>query len=307
MRKLKVKSVSIGKKRAQGFSLIELLIVVGLSTMLLAGIWQVYFSAKSVYRAQQASARWQENLRFATNLLSHKISMAGFSGCRKLSEVQLVNHTVSIYNDENVLRGYGFENLPSYLIGKVVPNTDVLVLQKADNDLTQITSNLKKGATTIWVTQNPASENNQILLISDCMNADLLVANNWSGPCILSRNRLAHAYQTRSTTIGRLEETTYFIGDTGRVDDRGETIDALFVITNRGDRQELIEGIDSMRISYGVDSHGVGAVDKYYNTSEMSDLGMWVKVLSVVISLHQQGAIVKDQAWKIYVKLQERK
>ncbi len=64
--------------RQGGISLVEIMVALLLSLFLMGGVIQVYLSSKQTYRAQEGYSRLQENGRFALELLSRQIRMAGY-------------------------------------------------------------------------------------------------------------------------------------------------------------------------------------------------------------------------------------
>jgi type IV pilus assembly protein PilW len=66
----------------RGLSLIELMIGIVLGLLLMAAALQVLLSSKQSFGLQKESANMQENARFAVEMLSREIALAGFTGCR---------------------------------------------------------------------------------------------------------------------------------------------------------------------------------------------------------------------------------
>ena len=67
--------------RARGFGLIEIMISLLLGLLIVAGIIQIFISAKNTYSTQNASAAMQEDARFILTKLSQEIRMVGMFGC----------------------------------------------------------------------------------------------------------------------------------------------------------------------------------------------------------------------------------
>lgn len=89
--------ISLNRKQT-GLSLVELMIAISLSLILTLGVIQIFSSSKQTSRVQNALARVQENARFALDLLSHDIRMAGQLGC---------NSNAHITNNNPELRDFG--------------------------------------------------------------------------------------------------------------------------------------------------------------------------------------------------------
>ncbi len=98
----------------KGTSLVELMLAYALGLFLLTGLTQAYLTIRRNSDMQQAITAAQENGRFAVNFLQQYIRMAGYSACDPTSS--FVNQTLAIQGYEN--------NLPDYLQGKVMTNTD---------------------------------------------------------------------------------------------------------------------------------------------------------------------------------------
>jgi type IV pilus assembly protein PilW len=69
------------KHRAQGFGLIEIMISLLLGLLIVAGVIQIFISAKNTYLSQNASAVMQEDARFILTKLAQEIRMVGMFGC----------------------------------------------------------------------------------------------------------------------------------------------------------------------------------------------------------------------------------
>ncbi len=64
-----------------GFSIIELLIALSISTVLMLGVGIIFQTSKTTYRAQEALSDISDNARFAFYYLEQDIASAGFWGC----------------------------------------------------------------------------------------------------------------------------------------------------------------------------------------------------------------------------------
>jgi type IV pilus assembly protein PilW len=66
-------------RREKGFTLVELMVAATLSLVLLTGVLQIFLASKTSYNLQNGLGRLQENARFALDILSQNIGMAGFN------------------------------------------------------------------------------------------------------------------------------------------------------------------------------------------------------------------------------------
>jgi type IV pilus assembly protein PilW len=72
------------KSKQTGFSLIELMVSMALGLVVVLGITQIFVGAKQTYVAQSASARMQEDARYALTRMTQELRMAGMFGCISL-------------------------------------------------------------------------------------------------------------------------------------------------------------------------------------------------------------------------------
>jgi type IV pilus assembly protein PilW len=68
-------------KRAQGFSLIELLLALALGVVVTAGIVTLFVGNNRTYTLLNGQSRMQENARFAVDFISRSARAAGYFGC----------------------------------------------------------------------------------------------------------------------------------------------------------------------------------------------------------------------------------
>lgn len=303
-RVIKNLKIGSGSVNCSGFSFIELLVAMVLGLLLLEVLLQNYLGAKNLYRDQTELATLSENIRFADFTLWQNVMHAGYAGARRLSELKLDNHTKIDFDLFNAIHGYD-TNLPDYLSGRVIKGTDVIVIAKATSDISKITSDVKAGVKSLQVVQNPATINNNLLLISDCVNADLFAAKNYRGNTIYSEHKLSGVYKAGRSEIARFEELAFFISDTSRIDGKGQPIYALYFSTNRGNKRELVSGVSNMQIYYGVDSREVGRVEKYLKAAMVNHDKLWGQVLSVIIKLTMKSQLLMLEK-NMYIKLRER-
>ena len=97
-------------QKTGGFTIVEIMIALLLSVVLLGGVVQVYSSSKQSYRVAENVARMQENSRFAMNILTKEIRMAGFSPCPVQTQIA------------NVLVG-GSTNATNFGTGATLPSS----------------------------------------------------------------------------------------------------------------------------------------------------------------------------------------
>lgn len=191
----------------KGFSLVEIMVALGISLFILAGIGYVYTNSKQTYRVQDQLSRLQENGRLAFEYLTRDIRMAGYWGCGTSgmdSDIQYIPPTppgkcdapprgrvtntltdaaTSPYNFGRYIEG--FENVNDTTTFAIYPNvqpkTDVVVLRGADSlglRVTKHAGGTPPGSSDIKVNDASQIFEGDILMVTDCSTAGVFQATN---------------------------------------------------------------------------------------------------------------------------------
>ncbi len=72
---------NIAYRKSRGLTLMELMIAMAIGLMLLGGALTMFINNKRIYKTVNEVGRMQENARFAMEMLTRDIRMAGFYGC----------------------------------------------------------------------------------------------------------------------------------------------------------------------------------------------------------------------------------
>jgi len=292
-----------GTSNQKGLSLIELMVAMVIGLILIAGVVEIYVNSKQTYRNQDALSRLQENGRYSLDILTTNIRPAGFSGCGNIAAVEPVviadPPVPTTFGSASAVTGYEYSGsswdatLPTEL-GTVVTNTDVITVARSGDCGAKLAGNLSPSNANIQVDSNNSCgfAQGDVLMISDCEAADVfrVVNNPTSGGSIQTvthssggnnANRLSKIYQTDAEVLIFSSET-YFIrnGVSG--------IPALWVLDNTtatgtNNPLELVEGVDSLQVDYGIDE-GVDSVpDRYVGAGTAK--ANWDKVVAVRLTL----------------------
>ena len=277
-------------RRQAGLSMVELLVAMAIQFILLAAMVYVYTNSKVMFTVNEQLSRMQENGRYATDALLYDIRMAGYAGCRSIKEItpNIIANSPPVF--ENITdsltvyeNGSGWSN-PTLLTR--VAGTDVITLQSTRGSGVFLTGNMSADNANIQVDSNPDGlVANDLILISDCSNADLFRASSVSNGSTVTiahannvntDNRLSKAYQD-DAQIMSFDAHSYFIA-TGS---NGET--GLYQHSfNSNTATLLAEGIESMQLLLAEDTSGDQEPDLYVNASTVSD---WEAVVGVRVGL----------------------
>lgn len=339
----------------RGFSLIEIMVAMVAGLLLAAGIGQVFLSSKQSYRLQDQISRIQENGRYAIEMLTHDVRMAGSVGCKARSgmiENTLITPTSLYFNFHAAVDGFeadgtdsgqtygissggsgwtrssisGLPNVTPAITGIVIPGTDVLVLRGRVGT----ESALRAATPTDLALQPPlVSEAGQcsddsdringlcagdFAMVSDCSVTRIFqisavagdgtishgaggsapgnTCGSWDQPAGVCR---AYVFPTAPPAedvtprenspaeISKLATTLYFIGR--RDGNSGPSlyrrvVDESVERSNANQSQELVEGVETMQILYGVDLGGGST--RFLTAAEVGD---WSTVRSVRVGL----------------------
>ncbi len=107
------RSCLTGWIKSKGVGLVEIMIAMVIGLVLMAGVIQIYLSSRQTNTSAEDIARMQENLRFAAELITNDIRMAGFMPCRQTDKtVNVLNNTTAVGGDffTEAINGYDGNN-----------------------------------------------------------------------------------------------------------------------------------------------------------------------------------------------------
>jgi len=323
--------------KIQGMSIVELLIAMLLGISLSAGVVELYINSNSTERSQEARTRMQENGRFGMNFLAQEVRMAGYLGCLGGLDTTTINNTLDAppasfqpmtgiqgweangtdpgevsnsANDVAVVSSAGGEwtssagnVMPTF---NAVPNSDIVRVWSIAGT-PGIINAITPGATALINAEPIGLNANDVLLLSDCEQADVVqacaVADVGGGASInITISAVCNpgniATPPITTAVGgqvsKLESTILYVGKRG---DQADNPPALFrrrlsATAAGGAAEELIEGVESMQIVYGVnlDNDTRNTVDAYLPADQVPN---WQQVITVRINLLMQS--IEDQ------------
>lgn len=280
------------KSRERGYSLIELMIAISLSLFLSVGIINIFIYSKNIYQLTQNLNIIPTKARLAFHLLSHDIRMAGFIGCVRLTDVMTLNNYLSANTSLVVWhKGYTTAKLSLSKLAQYQNDSDAILIQFLDPNTFPVNEAKSRH---IVLTNKMVFRPKDTLLISDCQHAELIYWNNI---------HLTYSYQ-KGSEIGFFNKIIYYIADTGRMNEMGQPIYALY---RRNLNQsfykptELIEGIKRMSIKLGMKNND-GTL-YYKNANEVKH---WANARSVEIRLLLTDNNQLQQEWKQVIGLRER-
>lgn len=295
------KQALCGHRRCTGLTLIELMVAMVLSLLLMGGVLTIFASNKTTSQLQYGLATVQENGRHALHLLVRDIRGAGFSGCAgiepTLTNLIANNPPPGGFDSDQVV--FGFENVSAGNAFNAVPGTDVIRVRGAGDGVAGLVGNTVPVNANIQTTKiNTLFQPNDILMITDCEATDIFRATSVSNSS--GKTTVAHAQSGNSSNflsrpygkdafLMKFRSNVYFIRDSGRTNAAGQPILSLWwrdeTLLPTVVDTELVDGIEDMQITYGVDGDGNGFVDRFVDAGVVESANLWGNVLAVQVSL----------------------
>lgn len=233
-------------------------IILGL--IILSCLWEIYTLSELQHRRQVALSHIQNNAQTASEVLISAIHQAGDIGCARLTEnFPVISYQHYSLNNKNKLSGTQNEITVRYM---EFPRAS---LQKSMHDYSVIDT-----------TSNVRFKVGDIVIISDCHRAEIFKISSstikYPFQKIISQQPLHHLYMPYAE-VGRLIINKYFVAKTNRNNGQRKFIDALYEQDFYLYKNEIVEGIQQMQISYVVQTSDIDA----------KNIGDWSKVIGVNI------------------------
>ena len=246
-----------------------------------------------------------------------------------------LNNNGMLWNFASSVYGYDATSLTAWNVAldAAIPaspapagGNDILVLRIAPPGSTVFRTNaFVTGSADIQVDRDPttalAADTALVgtpMIISDCSGAEVFVATtvlpvgaiatvshatSTGGASIGNNaNTLAHSYQ-KGALLQPVETVIYYIASCTAIGPQCTSLTppGLWEIVGSGSPQELIEGVEGMQITYGVDTDNDLLANTYVTADAVTD---WTRVVSVnlailVRSIDEYGTEVDTQRYKL--------
>ncbi|MGB9429806.1 MAG: PilW family protein [Gammaproteobacteria bacterium] len=308
--------------RQTGLSLIELMIAMLVGLILIAGVLAIFISSRKTYGVNGAVAQIQENGRFALYFLNTSARKAGYMGCATSpTTVSYLNPVADDlpYNFSQAVYGFSFTgavpaasenpaldpsaadwtpNLDAALTGLVLPNTDVLVVRFTQGSpvyITNIATSTSIVATVNSLSGAPGQPDlapGNLFLATNCLSAIVMQATTNTTGTTLEYAGSGSPGNTAGDVlpqsfIGAMVVSpvtqVFYIGQ--GADGSPSLMQASTTASGGFSAQELVPGVENMRVLYGVDLTGSQVPTQYENAEAVDAAGNWPQVVSIKIAL----------------------
>ena len=295
---------------ALGFSLVELMVGMAIGLFLVAVMGAVYLGSRSTFVAQESGSRMQENGRFVMDTIAYDLRMSGFRGCLGSEAVDntLNTPTALLYNFAEPVWGARHTGaawspaLPAPANGLgAVAEGDVLVVRRPTGLGWSLIGEMASTSAALSITPSAGFAQGDLLVVADCASGAVVQATNASpgtdgsiahatgaGGVLpgVARNALNRVY-ANDARVWRMQTLIYFLANSARRP--GER--ALWVYTSptyngNAERAELVTGVERLAVTYGVDSNGDFAADRFARADQVAN---WAQVVNARVELLQVG------------------
>jgi hypothetical protein len=279
--------------RATGFSLIELLIAIVLSTLILISLTTVFLAVEKNYQTQLALNSIQENARIVTNIFNSEIHQSGYLGCAKrVIDFPFENNSTQPFAKLSVLQDE-----------KIKQDSQGFTVMYADSQHVNLLGTMQSH----FSLHVPAAEDflqNEIVVISDCGSVDIFHISSTDKAAGLQKisaiNPLLKSYSA-DAEVARLIKNSYFIEKTNRKSPRKSPIYALIMKDINGVKHEMMEGVDDMKISFTIIVDNK-LIEK--NAAEVLETDN-IKGVAITLLLSSVGKIYLQKKYHFYAALRQ--
>lgn len=306
-------------KKQFGFTIVELMVALVLGLILLGGVLQIYLSTKRTHDITEGLSRLQESTRFSFDMMARDIRMAGYIPCgQPQSTASVVNNAATFWwSDifERPIQGLegNADTLPNGVtvtLNGRVDESDALIVLRGGSKVAAV--NFYNSAANQFVMQRnlgPAwVEEGSLMIACDPRHAAFFQAGDYTNgtPSNLEVSVTGNSPGNCTTNLGETvppacagpgysfgndtqlvdyKAVIYYVASSPSGDDNSLYREYLLVdgsnnIDTRA--EELLEGVDSMQLLYGIDPNTDGIADQYVQANNVTN---WAEVVTVRIGL----------------------
>lgn len=243
--------------KCSGLSLIELLIVICLSSFTIEGLFSVYLQAKEHHRYNNALQEITEESRFINQLFNRAFYGAGYLGLRNWNAISVydaihqnvISAAILLWNNED-------SNLPENVKKKIKPNTQAIELKQMDFNVTSLVEPTNLGIQEIKVENNTSLnlKEEDYVLIADYKHAEINYVKEikkLSNQILLIQVGIPlHNEYEKGAYLSAYLDKIYFVGDTGEQFSNKEPIYGLYMYSENGMTEEITELVSDIHFQW---------------------------------------------------------
>ncbi len=285
----------------QGFSLIELMLALSLGLLVIVGLAQLFVGARQSHALLQGQSRLQESGRYALAFIGQSARAAGYLGCngRPRRILNTLNGAIDGLFALDINRHIeAFDNAGGSVVAfaeragiaaaRIVPGTDMVAFRRLEGPLLRVARPVRPyGNPVVQKHGGFALKTDDFALLGNCEQVSLFritglvdggnsftllrdqgsgaLENSATKPLSDAAAEYAPVSVHGAATVGRVVTEVYFIAPGLSVDGRGNRVNSLWRRSGTAAPAELVEGINDLQLTYGVDTRpddGVATVNR---------------------------------------------
>lgn len=262
-------------RRSRGFTIVEIMVALAIGMLISALVVTIFSASARTYRVADSVASLQETGRVAIEAIERDARGAGFRGCNSNNvfassgQLNVISSPLTYLNDYSAsMRGYNNSGaswspaLPAELSGAVPApksGTDVVVFRVARGIPIGLSATMASSSANVPLMAAGAFAVDDRVLIADCAQSTVFRISGIAGTNLLhdlTRNSnldLKRAFG-EDAIVMPVQTRAYYIGSSSR---NPATERSLWVRTDTGVSQELVENVLDLQIQYGRDTDAV--------------------------------------------------
>lgn len=279
----------------RGLSLIELMISITLGMLILSALTTLFVNQSKARTELDKSNRMIDNGRYALEVLSDNLKLAGFYGALDPSSIAIpaaLPNPCSITMSEIAaalplnIQGYNAANAnvaaatpPACLPATLKPGSDILVIRRVDTSAPVAHAAASAVASTTPYLQAKLCPYDTLAYMIDKAPANLTLHQR---NCPYGITAVTGPY----ADLRRMMVEIYFIDSNNQAGDGIPTLKRMELSTTgtmtAGTAVPLVEGIEYMQIDYGLDADSDGSADNYIAEPALAD---WPNIMSAKLNI----------------------
>ena len=269
-------------RRQAGLSLIELMISITIGILVLTAVTLVFFNTSRSRAEIERTSRQIENGRYAIELISDEVRLAGFFGELAVNGVTAPTalpanqcHTAATdFKDAIPIHVQGFADGAGWVtttsgcaLSDRVAGTDILLVRRAKTCVAGVSGCDAVDAALPYV---------QVSLCADETTTHKVALGS-------TGLDLKPKACTGTAGLRQLMTTIFYVSDNNGQGVSVPTLKKIEFAAAGWTTTPLVEGIEKFHLEYGLDTPGDGAVDSY--TATPADVDAWRNVMTVKVWL----------------------
>ena len=309
-------------KKMRGMSLVELMVALTVGLIILAAVSTLFVSSKKTYTTQDRLARLQENARFAMQFIMRDLRLAGYYGCLDTINSQTVHSTLNSttfpYDTQTPIEGLNnvsgsastptgtwYPSTNTTMPSGIILGTDAVTIRMMDpSTKIELRADMPQPSAELKVSSVAGVSDSDILMISDCSSADLFQVTATNGTSLtIQHNSGIGTPGNKTGKPGELSKSyappskvMKFVTRRYYIKDNPNGIPSLYRDDNYGAATELVEGIESLKVTYGKDTNGDKVPNVYLKAGDagLQSAADWSSVVSVRFGILARTVNNKD-------------